>query len=244
MMSMLAAIATLALIGIASVAMLQFAESQRKRIAANTDLVTLIDDLLPQTQCGECGHMGCKPYAQAIANGAAINRCPPGGDKTIAALANLLDKSIVPLDGIAKPDRVAFIREADCIGCTKCIQACPVDAIVGATKLMHTVIADECTGCDLCVEPCPVDCIDMLLIERTPEPARYRRRFLAHQERVQREGSVREQRRAEHARRIAEKVAPTTTSKQDEIRAAIARAKAKKSAQQPAANTSDHDNTH
>lgn len=121
-----------------------------------------INDLLPQTQCGQCGYAGCKPYAQAIAEGDAINKCPPGGASTIAALAELLDVEPLPLDAAGEtPPRVAYIREAECIGCTKCIRACPVDAIVGAAKLMHTVIVDECTGCDLCLEPCPVDCIEM-----------------------------------------------------------------------------------
>ena len=126
-------------------------------------LTQRIDALLPQTQCGKCGHPGCKPYAKGIAQGEAINKCPPGGTETIAALANLLSIPVIPLDterGNA-PAQVAYIREAECIGCTKCIQACPVDAILGAAKLMHTVIVDECTGCDLCVAPCPVDCIEM-----------------------------------------------------------------------------------
>lgn len=134
------------------------------------DLVEKINALLPQTQCGQCGFAGCQPYAKAIAhNEAAINRCPPGGKTTIHELADLLGTEPLPLNpehGVEK-DRlyVAYIREEECIGCTKCIQACPVDAILGAAKLMHTVIADECTGCDLCVEPCPVDCIDMIPIE-------------------------------------------------------------------------------
>lgn len=126
-------------------------------------LIQQIDALLPQTQCGKCGHPGCKPYAKGIAQGEAINKCPPGGTETIAALANLLSITVIALDterGNA-PAQVAYIREAECIGCTKCIQACPVDAILGAAKLMHTVIVDECTGCDLCVAPCPVDCIEM-----------------------------------------------------------------------------------
>ena len=131
-------------------------------------IVDQIDSLLPQTQCGQCGHPGCRPYAEAIANGEAINKCPPGGQATINELANLLDVEATPLDaehGIEDVKKVAFIREAECIGCTKCIQACPVDAIVGAAKQMHTVIVDECTGCDLCVEPCPVDCIDMVPLD-------------------------------------------------------------------------------
>jgi len=127
------------------------------------NLIQRIDALLPQTQCGKCGHPGCKPYAEGIARGEAINKCPPGGQETIAGLAQLLSVPVLDLDtrrGEA-PAQVAYIREAECIGCTKCIQACPVDAIVGAAKLMHTVIIDECTGCDLCVAPCPVDCIEM-----------------------------------------------------------------------------------
>ena len=136
----------------------------RFRVEGN-EVVDDIDALLPQTQCGQCGYPGCRPYAQAIADGEAINKCPPGGDSTIRALADLLDQEPQPLDaehGETQQKRVAVIREAECIGCTKCIQACPVDAILGAAKMMHTVISSECTGCDLCVEPCPVDCIDMV----------------------------------------------------------------------------------
>lgn len=128
-------------------------------------IVDDIDNVLPQTQCGQCGYPGCRPYAEAIANGDKINKCPPGGESTIQALADLLDVEPEPLDaehGVEKAKMVAVIREAECIGCTKCIQACPVDAILGAAKQMHTVIESECTGCDLCVEPCPVDCIDMV----------------------------------------------------------------------------------
>jgi electron transport complex protein RnfB len=134
--------------------------------AVNISLIEKIDALLPQTQCTKCGYDGCKPYATAIANGDAINKCPPGGAAGISKLAALLQQPEVPLDTThgEEPTQllVAFIREAECIGCTKCIQACPVDAILGAAKLMHTVIADICTGCDLCVAPCPVDCIDMI----------------------------------------------------------------------------------
>ena len=139
-------------------------------------LVDQIDEILPQTQCGQCGYPGCKPYAEAIANGDEINKCPPGGESTIKKLADLMGVEPKPLDaahGEEDTKKVAFIREDECIGCTKCIQACPVDAILGAAKLMHTVIAQECTGCDLCVEPCPVDCIDMLPIEEDIEQWRW-----------------------------------------------------------------------
>lgn len=133
---------------------------------SDAERIRLIDALLPQTQCGQCGHPGCRPYAEAIAAGEAINHCVPGGQATIDALSDLLQTPSLALDpeyGVAPTQRlVAFIREAECIGCTKCIQACPVDAIVGAAKRMHTVMVDECTGCDLCLAPCPVDCIDMV----------------------------------------------------------------------------------
>jgi len=136
-------------------------------------LVDKIDALLPQTQCGQCTYAGCRPYAEAMAKGEAdINQCPPGGETTINALADLLGRDPKPLNpenGIEKPKRIAVIDEQVCIGCTLCIQACPVDAILGAAKLMHTVIEDECTGCDLCVPPCPVDCIDMVEIKPTTD---------------------------------------------------------------------------
>ena len=132
----------------------------------NPDLVDQINALLPQTQCTKCGFDGCKPYAQALAAGSTdINRCPPGGEAGVEALAKLLDKPNKPIDptcGEPGPLRVAVIDEQHCIGCTLCIQACPVDAIMGANKQMHTVLADWCTGCDLCLAPCPVDCIDMI----------------------------------------------------------------------------------
>ena len=133
-------------------------------------LVDQIDEVLPQTQCGQCGYPGCRPYAEAIANGDEINKCPPGGESTIKKLADLMGVEPKPLDdahGEEDVKKVAFIREDECIGCTKCIQACPVDAILGAAKHMHTVIAEECTGCDLCVDPCPVDCIDMVPVTET-----------------------------------------------------------------------------
>ncbi len=131
-------------------------------------LVEKIDAILPQTQCGQCGYPGCKPYAEAIAKGEAdINRCPPGGEDGVKRLAELLGVEPKPLDaGLAhKPKSVAVIDENLCIGCTLCIQACPVDAIVGAAKQMHTVIPELCTGCELCVAPCPVDCIHMEVIK-------------------------------------------------------------------------------
>lgn len=126
-----------------------------------------IDALLPQTQCGLCTYPGCMPYATALAeNRAEINLCPPGGVDGLLAIANLLQRDPTPfitdMQQKAKPSLTAVIREEECIGCTKCIQACPVDAILGGPKLMHTVITSECTGCELCVEPCPVDCIDIL----------------------------------------------------------------------------------
>ncbi|HEY5718719.1 MAG TPA: electron transport complex subunit RsxB [Motiliproteus sp.] len=178
MESILIAIAALFCIALIFGAALGFAAVKFK--VEGDPIVDQIDALLPQTQCGQCSYPGCRPYAEAIANGEAINKCPPGGQSTVDALANLLDVEAIPLDsehGEEPIKQVAFIREAECIGCTKCIQACPVDAILGAAKQMHTVIASECTGCDLCVEPCPVDCIDMIPVETTlanwswPSPA-------------------------------------------------------------------------
>lgn len=129
-------------------------------------LIEKIDAILPQTQCRQCGYQGCKPYAEAIAAGDAnINQCPPGGEAGIHALARLTGisyQSLNPIHGEHKPKALAVIDEAVCIGCTLCLQACPVDAILGANKQMHTVIASECTGCELCIAPCPVDCISMV----------------------------------------------------------------------------------
>lgn len=134
-------------------------------------IVEQIDAILPQTQCGQCGYPGCRPYAEAIANGDMINKCPPGGQVTIEKLADLMGVDVPDSapDAEKSVKKVAFIHEDMCIGCTKCIQACPVDAIVGGTKSMHTVIKDECTGCDLCVSPCPTDCIEMIPVEETPD---------------------------------------------------------------------------
>lgn len=135
-----------------------------------TSLVEKVHSVLPQTQCTKCGYEGCLPYATAIVEGEDINRCPPGGDEGIATLAMLLGRPPLPLNteecGEHIPLQVALIEERHCIGCTLCIQACPVDAIVGANKFMHTIIADLCTGCELCVPPCPVDCISMIPANR------------------------------------------------------------------------------
>ena len=147
-------------------------------------LALRIDALLPQTQCTKCGYDGCRPYAEAIAAGTAdIDQCPPGGDEGVARLAALLGRAPKPLDpvhGAYRAPQVAVIEEAACIGCTKCIQACPVDAIVGASKLMHTVLASWCTGCELCLPPCPVDCIVVEPVARLPDAdlsrARHERR--------------------------------------------------------------------
>jgi len=136
-------------------------------------IIEKIDSILPQTQCGQCGYPGCKPYATAIANGEAdINQCPPGGDDGIHKLADLLGVDYKPLNeehGVPKPKSIAIIDEKTCIGCTLCIQACPVDAILGSAKHMHTIIEKECTGCELCLPPCPVDCIEMVPIKETTE---------------------------------------------------------------------------
>ena len=156
-------------------------------------LADRVDALLPQTQCTKCGYDGCRPYAEAIAEGAApINRCPPGGDDGVAALSALLGTPLLPLDlsrGEPGPLLVARIDESHCIGCTLCIQACPVDAIVGANKHMHTVLDDWCTGCDLCVAPCPVDCIQMVPAGRawnSQDAAISRQRHRSHLARTER----------------------------------------------------------
>lgn len=139
--------------------------AQRWPEAQTDNLVTALDAALPQWQCGQCGYPGCRPYASAIAAGtAAINQCPPGGDATIVVLAELLNCAPLPLNthyGTTPPPQVAVIREADCIGCVLCIKACPVDAIIGAPKQLHTVLTIHCTGCALCLPPCPMDCIEL-----------------------------------------------------------------------------------
>jgi len=217
-------------------------------------LIQRIDALLPQTQCGKCGHPGCKPYAEGIASGEPINKCPPGGSETIAALADLLKIPVLELDitrGSA-PAQIAYIREAECIGCTKCIQACPVDAIVGAAKLMHTVIIDECTGCDLCVAPCPVDCIEMRPLPlatvlpivggmafsleeqqaRTAKRNHARRRFEQRNARLHREE---EQKIAERQARAHRAVQQPEVATLDPVQAALERVRAQKAANADAA---------
>jgi len=195
-----------------------------------SELVDRIDALLPQTQCEQCGYHGCRPYAEAIARGdAPINYCPPGGEAGIAKLATLLDQPVLPLDpehGIEKPRMLARIVEADCIGCTKCIQACPVDAIVGSAKWMHTVIVDDCTGCELCIPACPVDCIDlepMPLAQIDQAHADQARQHF--QRRETRLAQQRERRDAELAARKAE--VDTQAGPVNPVLAALARAKAK-----------------
>jgi len=145
--------------------------ASRKFRVQSDPVVDQIEAILPQTQCGLCNYPGCRPYAQAIANGeAGINQCPPGGETGIRALADLLGVEALalnPENGVEKPKALAVIDETTCIGCTLCIQACPVDAILGASKFMHTVIESECTGCELCLPPCPVDCIEMVVKSRS-----------------------------------------------------------------------------
>jgi electron transport complex protein RnfB len=164
---MLAAVLALTALAAAFGGLLGFA-AVRFRVEGDP-VAEMVDRLLPQTQCGQCGYPGCRPYAEAVAAGEAeINQCVPGGDNTIRALADLLGKDPMPLNpehGTYKPKMLAWIDEQHCIGCTLCIQACPVDAILGAAKQMHTVIASECTGCELCVPVCPVDCVHMLPVK-------------------------------------------------------------------------------
>jgi electron transport complex protein RnfB len=164
------------------------------------DIVARIDALLPQTQCTRCGYPGCRPYAAAIASGTAeINQCPPGGAATIHVLAKFLDRDVLPLNpvnGVESPPRVAWIDEARCIGCARCLPPCPVDAIVGAAKYMHTVLAERCTGCELCIAPCPVDCIEMRSEPVPKEPSIQaslnRARYNAHSERLLRRAADRQ----------------------------------------------------
>lgn len=158
-MPMWTAVITIAVIAL--IAGLALSLASRRLPANESDLIEKVNNLLPQTQCAQCGFPGCRPYAAAIVDKAAsINLCPPGGDETVRKLADLLGRDIIPLEESVVPS-VAVIDESLCIGCTHCRNACPVDAIVGAHQLMHTIIESECTGCELCVAPCPVDCISM-----------------------------------------------------------------------------------
>jgi electron transport complex protein RnfB len=168
MLTILIAIAVIACLAAVFGAILGFA-SIRFKVEADP-IVEQIDSILPQTQCGQCGYPGCRPYAEAVANGDAINKCAPGGQATVDKIAELMGVEPESPAHEEEPEKmVAFIHEDMCIGCTKCIQACPVDAIAGGTKSLHTVIKDECTGCKLCVDPCPTDCIEMLPVPTTTD---------------------------------------------------------------------------
>ena len=197
-------------------------------------LADRIDALLPQTQCEQCGYHGCRPYAEAIANGEAdINQCPPGGHEGIVKLAALLGRAPLPLNpenGEEKPRTLARIVEAECIGCTKCIQVCPVDAIVGANKLMHTVIADDCTGCERCVPACPVDCIvlEPMPLEQVNDPAHADAARAHFQRREARLAAQQAQREAELAQRKAQ-----VHNASQSVLDALARAKARKQEPKP-----------
>ena len=206
-------------------------------------LVHRINDALPQTQCTQCGHTGCAPYARAIAfDHVDINQCPPGGAAGIALLSKITARPILPLNpanGFEMPRHEAKIIEADCIGCTKCIQACPVDAIIGTSKHMHVVLSDLCTGCGLCVPPCPVDCIDMPLAQDTgwsqAQAQRAREQFEFRNMRLQREkNDLNEQRikrsQAKHAQLSAQgqHVDEDTARKLSIVEAALARARARR----------------
>ena len=200
--------------------------------------IDAIDALLPQTQCGECGYPGCRPYAIALAQGTApIDRCPPGSVETMEALGTLLNRATAPhLESAAQQARLpslAIIREAECIGCTKCIQACPVDAIIGTAKHMHSILNHECTGCGLCVEPCPVDCIEMQpQPETTYDKNTARERFNKRKIRLLRDEQAKEavyqEKRLAASKSIDKQ--HEKQAKQDYILNALARVKAKKNA--------------
>jgi electron transport complex protein RnfB len=187
--------------------------------------VLRIDDILPQTQCRRCGYAGCRPYAEALAAGETTpDRCPPGGEAVLVALAGLLERGVLPLHPDLEPvhPSLAVIDETRCIGCTLCIQACPVDAIVGAAKLMHTVIAAECTGCALCLPPCPVDCIALDPVSRSADTARqlgrhWRSRYEARNRRIERD---KEERRTARERAAQD----VSAEKRERIAAAVAAA--------------------
>jgi Na+-translocating ferredoxin:NAD+ oxidoreductase subunit B len=194
--------------------------------------VARIDALLPQTQCGLCGYAACRPYAQAIADAQeTLDRCLPGGERVLTQLGELLQQDISALlpnmRQHQKPASVAVIREDACIGCTKCIQACPVDAILGSGKLMHTILSAACTGCGLCLPPCPMDCIDLITLptpdakQQQQQAQQARRRYLAREQRLAIQAS-----QADTAKPAATDT--TTHNKADEIAAAVARVQAKR----------------
>lgn len=200
-------------------------------------LIDQLDACLPQTQCRQCGYAGCRPYAQAMAQGEAdINQCPPGGEAGIERLAAVLQRTTKPLNpahGVTKPRQLARIDEQRCIGCTLCIQACPVDAILGAAKVMHTVLQAECTGCELCLPPCPVDCITLIPAVHAPTPAHARQRHQFHLFRLTRDAEERNARLAAHAQAAKAAVAASTSTpdKHALVAAALARAHAKQQAE-------------
>lgn len=193
-----------------------------------------IDALLPQTQCGECGYAGCLPYANAMVNqNESINRCPPGGITTLNKLAEQLEQDPAPyveeMRQRQKKTSVAIIREADCIGCTKCIQACPVDCIIGAAKSMHTILQQECTGCGLCIPACPVDCIDEQMITHSHyHPVKAKARFQAKQARQIGSSAQKQLDRMRASMINTQKNTNLKSAKKDFIQAALARVKAKR----------------
>ena len=200
-------------------------------------LIDDIDAILPQTQCGLCEYAACRPYAGAMANNEApIDRCLPGGVETLLKLADALDQdptpSIAALEEKTKPASVAFICEDECIGCTKCIQACPTDAIIGASKLIHTVITDACTGCELCLPPCPVDCIGIKIIasltphEKKQKAQQWRSRYKKKQKRLSRHKV--EQRSKHQEAKLINTPKQTLDARKAAIRASIERVRAKK----------------
>ncbi len=204
------------------------------------DLINKIDKLLPQTQCGLCDHTACRPYATAIVEeNERIDACPPGGVETLIKLADFLKKDPAPfIDDMREKEKtpsIAVIREDECIGCTKCIQACPTDAIIGAAKKMHIVLTDACTGCELCIEPCPVDCIDMkdtpLLSEsdKNKKADAWRERYNNRNARLQRIENEKKQRH--HNAKLAQSPTETIAARKAAIAAAVLRAKQKKQGQ-------------
>lgn len=209
-------------------------------------LVQEIDNLLPQTQCTQCGFEGCLPYAKALANNEVdLNRCPPGGEPTIAALSALLNKppkTVDPTCGITIERHIASIDPQHCIGCTLCIKACPVDAIVGSSKRRHAVIAELCTGCELCIPPCPVDCIDMIFMPEfstwdQTQAHEARRRMQSREVRLKRQKEEQSQRleaKAIHKLdELDDSPSPDAAAKKAVIQAALARARARRQAQTP-----------